>query len=135
MYCVLVAGIISSASLASRCRVSICCHNIPCTPDAYLATSVKRMAHVFDLGNNFQNFLRRYFFDSIVLYISLFNYNIKIRNFFSHNFIFFQIFMVTDIVIALVFVNNSEKKCWCKSIIAYRNQFVKRRINEVLIDS
>lgn len=66
---------------------------------------------VFDLGNNFQNFLRRYFFDSIILYISLFNYNIKIRNFFSHNFIFFQIFMVTDIVIALVFVNNSEKKC------------------------
>lgn len=41
---------------------------------------------VFDLGNNFQNFLRRYFFDSIVLYISFFNYNIKIRNFFLSQF-------------------------------------------------
>lgn len=136
MYCVLVAGIISSASWASRCRVSICCHNIPCTPDAYLATSVKRMAQTYLTSATIFKIFSVDTFSIRLFYIFRFLIIIlKFVIFFSHNFIFFQIFMVTDIVIALVFVNNSEKKCWCKSIIVYRNQFVKRRINEVLIDS
>lgn len=136
MYCVLVAGIISSASWASRCRVSICCHNIPCTPDAYLATSVKRMAQTYLTSATIfkifsvDNFSIRlfYIFRFLIIILKFVIFSLTIL--YSSKFSWF-----TDIVIALVFVNNSEKKCWCKSIIVYRNQFVKRRINEVLIDS
>lgn len=136
MYCVLVAGIISSASWASRCRVSICCHNIPCTPDAYLATSVKRMAQTYLTSATIFKIFSVDTFSIRLFYI--FRFLIIILKFviFSLTILYSSKFSwFTDIVIALVFVNNSEKKCWCKSIIVYRNQFVKRRINEVLIDS
>lgn len=136
MYCVLVTGIISSASWASRCRVSICCHNIPCTPDAYLATSVKRMAQTYLTSATIFKIFSVDTFSIRLFYI--FRFLIIILKFviFSLTILYSSKFSwFTDIVIALVFVNNSEKKCWCKSIIVYRNQFVKRRINEVLIDS
>lgn len=136
MYCVLVAGIISSASWASRCRVSICCHNIPCTPDAYLATLVKRMAQTYLTSATIFKIFSVDTFSIRLFYI--FRFLIIILKFviFSLTILYSSKFSwFTDIVIALVFVNNSEKKCWCKSIIVYRNQFVKRRINEVLIDS